>query len=196
MAVKPILFNTKMVQAILEGRKTQTRRVIKQFVPGDAQFGYTAFTPGGNIFCRGNFADGYGEKFYKLPYLPGDVLWVRETWAEMPYGYVYRADGEPVGWDAYDRWNPSIHMPKEAARIFLRVTGVRVERLQEISRDSAISEGCNAAIPVLEFKAIWDTTIKPADRDKYGWDASPWVWVIRFERCEKPENRGDPPSAA
>lgn len=80
MAIKPILFNTEMVRAILDGRKDATRRIVKGFIPDDAVWGYTAFTPKGYISCRGTFADGYGEKFFKLPCEPGDTLYVRETW--------------------------------------------------------------------------------------------------------------------
>ena len=98
MAIKPILFNTEMVRAISDGRKTCTRRIAKVFIPDDALWGYTAFTPKGYISCRGLYADGYGEKFYKLPYQPGDILYVRETWgisnmddeSKMAY-IVYRA---------------------------------------------------------------------------------------------------------
>ena len=79
MAIKPILFNTDIVRAILDGRKTCTRRIVKGFIPNDAVWGYTAFTPKRCISCRGTFADGYGEKFFKLPYQPGDILYVRET---------------------------------------------------------------------------------------------------------------------
>ena len=182
--MKPILFNAQMVRAILDGRKTQTRRVVKfpegmtgQLPPGGAND--YLYYPGG----------------IKWPmYHKGDMLWVRETWSEPKYPdgsrrYVYKASDEyPFGEDGYIvkfRWHPSIHMPREAARIFLRVTDVRVERLQHITRDGAISEGCNAAIPILEFQGVWDTTIKPADRDRYGWDANPWVWVYTFKRCGK-----------
>ena len=131
---KPILFNRQMVRAILEGRKSKTRRIIKRPViekngnacnlreteDDDVVFGSTWEDCVDVII--GNYA----------PYKPGDILYVRETWAEMPYGYVYRADGEePEGWGPDDRWHPSIHMPKEAARIFLRVENVTVERLQD-----------------------------------------------------------------
>lgn len=157
MAIKPILFNTEMVRAILEGRKSCTRRIVKGFIPNDAKWGYTAFTPKGCISCRGTFADGYGEKFFKLPCEPGDILYVRETWERFECWncegdesgscpkepqksvldrvcgcYMYRATDEISG-DA--KWHPSIHMPKEAARIWLKVTDVRVERLQKITED-------------------------------------------------------------
>lgn len=231
MAIKPILFNTEMVRANLDGRKTCTRRIVKGFIPNDAVWGYTAFTPKGCISCRGTFADGYGEKFFKLPYQPCDILYVRETWEHFEccccegdeHGncyrepqqsvlnkscgcYMYRATDEIYG-DA--RWHPSIHMPKEAARIWLKVTDVRVERLKDMTDNDALKEGaegvrCDHAglgaygctdcmntgwlePPLLEFMGIWDSTIKKSDLDRYGWYANPWVWVIEFERCEKPK---------
>lgn len=210
MAIKPILFNTEMVRANLDGRKTCTRRIVKGFIPNDAVWGYTAFTPKGCISCRGTFADGYGEKFFKLPYQPCDILYVRETWEHFEccccegdeHGncyrepqqsvlnkscgcYMYRATDEIYG-DA--RWHPSIHMPKEAARIWLKVTDVMVERLQDMKDDDAEAEGCfDYTSTALGFPDVWDSTIKKSDLDSYGWDANPWVWVIEFERCEKPE---------
>ncbi len=224
MAIKPILFNTEMVRAILDGRKDATRRIVKGFIPDDAVWGYTAFTPKGYISCRGTFADGYGEKFFKLPCEPGDILYVRETWEHFEccccegdeHGncyrepqqsvlnkscgcYMYRATDEIYG-DA--RWHPSIHMPKEAARIWLKVTDVRVERLQEITEEGAKKEGAidnrgfihspdneydSVHTAREHFAKIWDSTIKKSDINRYGWNANPWVWVIEFERCEKPK---------
>lgn len=208
MSVKPILFNTEMVRAILDGRKSCTRRIVKGFIPNNAVWGYTAFTPKGCISCRGTFADGYGEKFFKLPCKPGDILYVRETWCALPVNeaghmrghsvYYYKADRDlrPEGWRG--NWNPSIHMPKEAARIWLEVTNVRVERLQEITEDGAKAEGANwkngknvgfeekmGRTAIERFAEIWNGTIKKSDIDRYGWDANPWVWVIEFERCKK-----------
>lgn len=216
MAIKPILFNTEMVRAILDGRKSCTRRVVKKYIPKDAQFGYTSFTPDGAISCRGIFETsrpGYGEKFFKLPYRTGDILYVRETWCR--YGklddfgqviegtekYYYAADGanptpynqflvQRNGYEEYNDtpvWHPSIHMPKVAARIWLKVTDVRVERLQDMTDDDAEAEGCfDYTSTALGFPDVWDSTIKKSDLDRYGWDANPWVWVIEFERCEKP----------
>lgn len=215
--VLPILFNTEMVRANLDGRKSCTRRLVKGFVPDDAIWGYTAFTPKGYISCRGTFADGYGEKFFKLPYQTGDILYVRETvWQKT--GHYLDVDGETkavwcnefkyvatdekpeTGWNYSWVKRPSIHMPKEAARIWLKVTDVRVERLQEITEDGAKAEGANFKngknvgfeekmnrTAIERFAEIWNSTIKKADLDRYGWDASPWVWVIEFEQCEKPE---------
>ena len=196
MSIKPILFNTDMVRAILDGRKGCTRRIVKGFIPNDAKWGYTAFTPKGYISCRGTFADGYGEKFFKLPCEPGDILYVRETWKRAPNGYYYYEDWQRDDIADITKWKPSIHMPKEAARIWLKVTNVRVERLQEITPQGAWKEGarCSCLHPVPDcagnktaFVNIWNSTIKKSDLDWYGWSANPWVWVIEFERCEKPK---------
>lgn len=217
MAIKPILFNTEMVRAILDGRKDATRRIVKGFIPDDAVWGYTAFTPKGYISCRGTFADGYGEKFFKLPCEPGDILYVRETWCDdrqfthdsTPGRYFYKAsENEDF------KWKPSIHMKKEAARIWLKVTDVKVERLQKMKPVDVIKEGaypdcwdclntygesgsqccygaeeqCSQCDEVMmEWEKLWNSTIKKSDIDRYGWDANPYVWVIEFERCEKPE---------
>ena len=203
--VLPILFNTEMVRANLDGRKSCRRRLVKGFVPDDAIWGYTAFTPKGYISCRGTFADGYGEKFFKLPYQPGDILYVRETWHKGLERYMYRADYSDTekfyrnGKEIEMKWHPSIRMPKETARIWLKVTDVRVERLQEITEVGIQKEGvevdpkeCAGKFDFISelfllFQRLWDSTIKKSDRDRYGWNASPWVWVIEFEQCEKPE---------
>ena len=193
MAIKPILFNTKMVRAILDGRKDATRRIVKGFIPDDAVWGYTAFTPKGYISCRGTFADGYGEKFFKLPCESGDILYVRETWKKAPNGYYYYEDWQRNDIADITKWKPSIHMPKEAARIWLKVMNVRVERLQEITEVQAQAEGCNSGLLTGactargQFEDLWNSTVKKSDIDRYGWDANPWVWVIEFERCEKQE---------
>ncbi len=202
----PILFNTEMVRAILDGRKDATRRIVKDFIPDDAVWGHTAFTHKGYISCRGTFADGDGEKFFKLPCEPGDILYVRETWKKAPNGYYYYEDWQRNDIADITKWKPSIHMPKEAARIWLKVMNVRVERLQEITDEQAKREGiqydeCPTGFtwkqetdmhncyttPIGAMQALWNSTIKKSDLDRYGWDANPWVWVIEFERCEKPE---------
>ena len=200
MAIKPILFNTEMVRAILDGRKTCTRRIVKDGIPDDAMWGYTAFTPKGYISCRGVYADGYGEGFFKLPYQSEDILYVRETWGHpislnSNKQYVFRADKIVESGFKNDShiWHPSIHMPKETARIWLKVTDVRVERLQKITEVQAQVEGCNSGLLTGactargQFEDLWNTTIKKSDIDRYGWDVNPWVWVIEFERCEKPK---------
>lgn len=217
MAIKPILFNTEMVRAILDDLKGATRRAVKGFIPDDAIWGYTAFTPKGYISCRGTFADGYGEKFFKLPCEPGDILYVRETWKKAPNGYYYYEDWQRNDIADVTKWKPSIHMPKEAARIWLKVTDVRVERLQEIDEDGVWDEGfkfkppcltrvsadghtceldgpcmssikyCDMTMGELFGRELWNSTIKKSDLDRYGWSANPYVFVIEFERCEKPE---------
>jgi hypothetical protein len=192
MTINPILFNTEMVRAILDGRKGATRRIVKGFIPDDAVWGYTAFTHKVYISCRGTFADGDGEKFFKLPCEPGDILYVRETWKKAPNGYYYYEDWQRNDIADITKWKPSIHMPKEAARIWLKVMNVRVERLQEITEVQAQAEGCNSGLLTGactargQFEDLWNSTVKKSDIDRYGWDANPYVWVISFERCEKP----------
>lgn len=212
MAIKPILFNTEMVRAILDGRKCCTRRVVKFPVNR-----YTNNVPLADkmvlqeLRCdKANFLE---EPFFSfgmnLPYQPGDILYIRETWS-------LRFDGEKCFYKAdkntsreekclldYDdvRWHPSIHMPKEAARIWLKVTDVKVERLQEITEESALAEGTDKYIHLngkfdenailTSFMGIWNSTIKNSDLDRYGWNANPWVWIIEFERCEKPKEESE-----
>lgn len=205
MAIKSILFNTEMVQAILDGKKTCTRRIVKGAIPDDAMWGYTMFTPKGCVSCRGVYADEYGEKFFRLPYQQGDILYVRETWCKGSWmnekeRYYYKADDN----DFHCVWHPSIHMPKDAARIWLKVGDVRVERLQECGEGWCVDiekEGIvtpqDAILYIsddafhdalrMEFQKTWDGTIKKSDIERYGWNANPWVWVIEFERCEKPK---------
>ena len=161
MKERPILFSGPMVRAILNGTKTQTRRVMR---------------PGERV-----------EKMIlnKSPYgIPGDRLWVRETWtgADDPahkHAVHYRADGERAC-----RWRPSILMPRWASRITLEVTGIRIERLCDITERDALAEGCvgDGHVTVdarAAFKLLWGSL--NAKRG-YGWDANPWVWVIHFKR--------------
>lgn len=192
MAVKEILFNTEMVRAILDGRKTCMRRIVKSQLTAH-----------------------YGAQCIKPPYQPGDILCVRETWERFECWncegdergnfpkepkksvldkacgcYMYRATDEISG-DA--KWHPSIHMPKEAARIWLKVTDMRVERLQDMGKMDAVKEGIDTRLCInlkhalAKFKKLWNSTIKKSDLNCYGWDANPWVWVIEFERCEPQE---------
>lgn len=200
----PILFNDEMVQALLTGRKTCTRRAIK--LP-DKMTGRPIGKSGDSSNPLGFFYPG-GIK--RPPYQPGDILYVRETWSEIKNAdgshkkYVYKAsDQYPFGESRYIikfNWKPSIHMPKEAARIWLKVTDVRVERLQDITEDGAKEEGANfkngknvgleekmRRTAIERFAEIWNSTIKKTDLDRYGWDANPWVWVIEFERCKSRE---------
>lgn len=228
---KPILFNGEMVRAILSGQKTCTRRLPNNRVRED----YFAYVDWANTVGGSGIKKQSEKEFYEQypPYQPGDILYVRETWTEECGKYYYRADYDSDyldpcetlsgGYPASCRnhpgcdgcmatstrihWHPSIHMPKESARIWLKVTDVRVERLQDISNDEAIAEGaqgieCNHVNadscgctdcmntgwiepPIVGFMQIWDGTIKKSELDLYGWDANPWVWVIEFERCDK-----------
>lgn len=211
MAIKPILFNTEMVRAILDGRKSCTRRLLKEPFTVHPN-GYITKPRGNENFCP-----------YEPPYQPGDILYVRETvWQKI--GYYLDIDGETkpswynefkyvasdekpeTGWNYSWAKRPSIHMPKEAARIWLKVTDVRVERLQDITPNGAESEGVGNlfyddigygeknygtevdpeyGIAKEQFAWLWESTIKKSDIDRYGWGANPWVWVIEFERCEK-----------
>ncbi len=192
MKERPILFNTEMVKAILDGRKTCTRRAIK-FPNG--MTGRPIGKAGDNSNPLGVMYPG-GIK--RPPYQLGDILYVRETWFKDVDRYMYRAnysDQEKFYRDSKEiemKWKPSIHMPKEAARIWLKVTDVKVEQLQEMDKTDALKEGIdprlclNLSHALTKFKKIWDSTIKKSDLDIYGWDADPWVWVIEFERCEKP----------
>lgn len=232
--MKPILFNTEMVRAILDGRKSCTRRICKDAnectVP-DMDF----YNADKRTYAVHNFADKKHTEQLSIaertcPICPGDILYVRETWERFECRncdgdergncykepkksvldktcgcYMYRATDEISG-DA--KWHPSIHMPKEAARIWLKVADVRVERLQDITPKDAENEGVGNlfyedigyseknygtevdpeyGIAKEQFAWLWESTIKKSDLDRYGWNANPWVWVIEFERCDKPE---------
>ena len=198
MAIKPILFNTEMVRAILDGRKTCTRRKISIDIVNNCDM-----ETDGTLLAYENCYGDFIEPEKLCQYQPGDVIYVRETWCALPVNeaghmrghsvYYYKADGDlrPEGWRG--NWHPSIHMPKEAARIWLKVTDVRVERLKDIGCSGIEKEGiivksgpgaCDEAIK--EFKNLWNSTIKKSDLDRYGWYANPYVWTIEFERCEKP----------
>mgnify|MGYP000226804986 CR=1 FL=1 len=218
MAIKPILFNTEMVRAILEGRKSCTRRINKdanEYTVPDMDF----YNADRRTYAVHNYSDKEHKNKLSIaertcPICPGDVLYIRETWTEECGKYYYRADYDSDYLDPFEtlsggypascrnhpgcdgcmatstriHWHPSIHMPKEAARIWLKVTDVRVERLQDMTDDDAEAEGCfDYTSTALGFPDVWDSTIKKSDLDSYGWDANPWVWVIEFERCEKPE---------
>ena len=133
------------------------------------------------------------------PCQPGDILWVRETWCEsmgQAGKYFYRAYAGPRDEmkeyaHSFNRWHPSIHMPKKEARIFLKVTSVRPERLREMVLADVLMEGVREAGSYEETWALWhytwDSTIGPGERLLYGWNANPWVWVISFERVDRPE---------
>lgn len=202
----PILFSTPMVQAILEGRKTQTRRIVKQHIQRE--------DIGSGASCFSVY-DSYGAQYYNEqetePYTladfqkwkPGDLLWVRETWTTEGHTtkhYAYRADHDSIS--NVGRWKPSIHMPKTAARIWLQVESVGVERLQDISEEDAISEGINwidvepevgmrayrdyvncendFLTPIQSYATLWQSINGPES-----WEQNPFVWVIKFKRIER-----------
>ena len=205
MAIKSILLtDTEMDCGILDGRKSCIRRFVK-FLPGENPQ-WTGYIKDGLMLYNGRNE----PCIRKVPYQPGDILYVRETWhkyitrvgegegchlAEF-YGYKASiANSE----DARETWKSPASMPKEAARIWLKVTDVKVERLQEITPDAIKNEGIilnpkeyvgkfdyTSELYFL-FQRLWNSTIKKSDLDCYGWNANPWVWVIEFERCEKPE---------
>lgn len=196
MAIKPILFNTEMVRAILDGRKSCTRRICKdanEYTVPDMDF----YNADRRTYAVHNFVDKeHTEQLSTAertcPICTGDILYVRETWKEAPKGYYYYEDWQRNDIADITKWKPSIHMPKEAARIWLKVMNVRVERLQEITEVQAQAEGCNSGLLTGactargQFEDLWNSTVKKSDIDRYGWDANPYVWVISFERCEKP----------
>lgn len=194
MSIKPVLFNTEMVRAILDGRKSCTRRLVKFLAKKNPL--WTGYIKDGLMLYNGRNE----PCIRKAPYQPGDILYVRETWSEgyEDGTYIYRADDKLADLPTFKEssnliYHPSIHMPKEAARIWLKVTNVRVERLQEMWASDVSKEGIYFTKPttademLMAFSKLWNGTIKKSDLDRYGWDANPWVWVIEFERCEKPE---------
>ena len=224
--VLPILFNNEMVRAILDGRKTVTRRLVKPQPKSKLCYTFAGSDCGTWGYPSKTAHESWGEEYrlpdnitkedfgkrWNPPYHTDDVLYVRETWAPIypgkesneVCGYIYKEDsleeydnrypdGEDYQWGG--KWRPSIHMPKEAARIWLKVTDARVERLQEITEEQIGREGVEVEYPhVLNgeekryaFSTLWNSTVKKSDLDRYGWNANPWVWVIEFERCEKPE---------
>lgn len=230
MREKPILFSTPMVKAILDGRKTMTRRIVKPQPPDEAKtlcgpktYEPIAIDKDGEMYPGSPIYGAYdenGEWGTKCPYQPGDHLYVRETWrcvkydnmdGDLNYGVEFK-DGtrKYFKFDDSERyhqfgkyalkkgWQPSIYLPKEAARIWLEVTSVRVERLQEITEEDAVKEGIKnvfernphydgtigSAIKInhlTQFRELWDSI--NAKRG-YGWDTNPYVWVIEFKRVD------------
>jgi hypothetical protein len=198
--MKPIMMSTEDVQAVLEGRKTQTRRVVKEDRRGEwaAVNGVRNNSEyGASVPCylhRETAVDDISRNIMYPNYDVGDILWVRETWSPvqvLPKRYLYKADAENGGeGDGLPiRWRPSIHMPREAARLFLRVTDVRVERLQNISAEDCEAEGHFETAPVEPRPRSWFSEVWDACNAKrgYGWDSNPWVWVYTFERITKEE---------
>lgn len=200
MKLKSVVFPKEiadeMIRAILENRKSAIRFPIKP------QPKYAGLTEAGIITSdnpirveNGLVVTEYGKvtTWNKMPYRPGDVLYVREAWTVIGTDgthnkYGYRADGIDYG----VLWKPSVWMTCEEARIFLRVSKVRVERLQDISEEDALREGVSAAryehgLALYSFSKLWDNGTKAIDRALYGWDANPWVMLVEFERISKEE---------
>jgi len=206
----PILFSTPMVQAILGGKKTQTRREIKPHPsfyasdvvkPGDLQFFHPNDSDGwkpSKVWRLQEFPSGSGgcilSKHYNSKYNIGDIIWVRETWQHTKelninaedenYGFVYKSDGQP--WENYEgwKWKPSIFMPKAACRLFLEVTGVRVERLHDISDSDIVKEGAaefGCVTKQLNWEILWQKI-----NGVRSWNDNPWVWVIEFIKTDCP----------
>jgi len=190
MKSRPILFSAPMVRALLAGTKTQTRRVCKPANESNLTF---------VTRCGGFWGDEDGDVLFTCPYgQPGLRLWVRETWAyethalaskhyEQEGPWVYAADNRGTQGRLCDRWRPSIHMFRAASRLTLEITGVRVERLQDISEADAIAEGWPKQIdpgahtggnggPFDWYRALWESINGPGS-----WDANPWVWCISFK---------------
>jgi len=274
MKIKPILFNTEMVRAILDGRKSCTRRIVKPQPQSRLCYTFAGCNCGTWGYPSKTAYENWGDE-YKLPeditdeelkrrwnppYHTDDILYVRETWrvgawdilnqmiafdykdgtcGELTYIHDRELferlvnqsrndarqakceyNGVDFVWEKGKspcRWHPSIHMPKKATRIWLKVTDVRVERLQEIDEDGVWDEGfkfkppcltrvsadghtcdldgpcmssikyCDMTMGELFGRELWNSTIKKSDLDRYGWNANPWVWTIEYERCEKPE---------
>ena len=216
---KPILFNTDMVLAILDGRKMVTRRVIKPQPKSKLCYVFAGSHKKDIrrwVYPSKTAHEFWGEEFklpdditeeelkkkWNPPYHADDILYVRETWGEgyEEGTYIYKADDKLANLPEFKEsskliYHPSIHMPKEAARIFLKVTNVRVERLQDITADGIRSECLSSMcvhsgdmeIAQKEFAILWNSTIKKYDIDRYGWDANPWVWVIEFEVIQADE---------
>lgn len=218
--VLPILFNSDMVRAVLDGRKTVTRRPVRYKYSNTEmemftnKYGTRLIEIQKDIEGESYGRNPDGSTWHKLrayieknpPYRKGDILYVRETFRPLSNHpkarFEYAADWSTKYFENSKepnccnggKWKPSIHMPKEAARIWIKVTDVRVERLQDMNKMDAVKEGIdtrccvNLAHALTKFKKLWDSTIKKSDLALYGWDANPWVWVIEFERCEKPES--------
>lgn len=209
---RPILFSDEMVRAILGGRKTQTRRVIARRIRDHQTGGMARLHPADDAWTLPQIV----QQGYKCPGEVGERLWVREVFGTPQFeqggdGLVYRADmtvaqigGDytlyPVAWawpvdpsrgHFAPQWKPSIHMPRWASRIMLEVTGLRIERVQNISEDDAIAEGIQLSertgrySPGICDYARWSYEILWNDLNAsrgFGWDMNPWVWVIEFKR--------------
>jgi hypothetical protein len=200
MNSRPILFSGAMVRALLDGKKTQTRRVCKP--ANEAALTHVVECP------YAQWGDEDGDVLFKSPYgVFGDQLWVRETFCPIyPQDPSYNG-GQPIEYDyaaTYKHgnrlgdslgikkvWRPSIHMPRAASRITLEITGVRVERLQDISEADAMAEGITHSTlndPRVEYRWLWESINGPGS-----WDANPWVWCVSFRRISEGGREGVAP---
>lgn len=197
MKVRPMLFSAPMVRVLLDGSKTQTRRVVKTEIALGRE---ALFAPRGKSMRAPTFLlpDSKEQAAAHCPYgQTGDRLWVREAFSEGIHQmaglnhWAYAADQFGTQQRLGDRWKPSIHMPRAASRITLEITGVRVERLQDISVADALAEGVKTHpdhhrkpresiySPVQDYRDLWESINGPDS-----WDANHWVWVIEFNRVE------------
>ena len=230
---KPILFNTEMVRAILEGRKTVTRKIVKPMLRDD-EYGFCVWY---NKITENHVVEKYDEdggsfsptRYVNSQYHKGDILYVRETAKtqsmkrfKKSVKLLFKADDKLQEFKVSDefykklsgysqgKWLSPYYLTKEVARIFLKVTDVRVERLKDITEAEAKAEGIRSYFLHKEhggewrefkyffmgadwsahqtrkkaFANLWNSTIKKQDLDKYSWEANPWVWVYEFERIE------------
>lgn len=193
MKEKPILFSGPMVRAILEGRKTQTRRVVKPqpLQPGPQCLRLYSRPDGLFVWCSESGVALMEPHEMRCPYgQPSDRLWVRETWGKDDSGdFVFRADDWCECPTADGKWKPSIFMPRSASRIALEITAVRVERLQSITNDDARAEGIQDQPPrswlgggwreKAAYQDLWETINGPGS-----WSKNPWVWCLEFRRLQ------------
>ncbi|MDN0033284.1 hypothetical protein QVN85_10250 [Oscillibacter valericigenes] len=207
--MKPVLFNTEMTQAIMAGRKNTTRRVIKPQPKSPI-----VRQPDGSF--REIMPCANGVRVFVPRFKVGDVLYIRETWQFIPCRdcgpelcsevptvfedkestskgcFIYRANYPEA---MYVKWKPSIFMPRQAARTFLRVIDARVEQLQDIDAQGIRKEGLasmaahagDMRIAIAEWQLVWDRTMTRAARALYGWEANPWIWVYEFQKISKAE---------
>ncbi len=203
--MKSILFNGSMVQAIQEGRKTVTRRIVKPQPKENTQVPLGFVCASGNTKDIGKFGWGLHEcggkcSYANPPYQIGDILYVRETWKKDVSRFMYKANYSESekfyqnGEEVKIKWKPSIHMPKSAARIFLKVTDVKVERLQDITDEQAKAESFEKREGFLDY---WDEMVYKNDKTRFKTEcgqqlskSNPWVWVIEFEKVDK-ESEGE-----
>lgn len=206
MKQRPIFFSTPMVQAIRKGTKTQTRRIVNpQPIKGLHTFLSPSTVLDGSDRTTWIYSDKESSNCIEVKCKygqPGDVLWVKETYSNLKveFGYyMYKADSEEIGMSEEDmknhcyqkKWKPSIFMPKSAARIWLKITNVRLEQLQDISRGAAMAEGCpfpnmqKGSNPVEWFENLWQSI--NGGNWNTDWSLNPFVWVIEFEQIEKPD---------